>query len=255
MTPAVHVRAFGPGDGRPVLAVHGVGGHGGRWKRLAEEFLLGLKLVAPDLRGHGESTNLPPWTLEQHAADLLSVLDSQKVSGLAVVGHGFGAAAAIHLARLAPQRITRLVLLDPAIGLEPQDALNRMPPWPQVFNTIEQAGEWLRGQWPEVSLRDVAEELETNFYQTSGRWMPRYSYAATTTAWSEMCRAAQLPPPDTPTLVVTAARSGNVRTQFLQACRVTMQKQVDIVELDCGPMMYYERPVETADLIADFVGR
>jgi hypothetical protein len=30
---------------------------------------------------------------------------------------------------------------------------------------------------------------------------------------------------------------------------------VDVVELDSGPMVYFERPVETADLIADFVGR
>jgi lipase len=249
------VRTFGPADGRPVLALHGVGGHGGRWKRLTEEFLLDYQVIAPDLRGHGESTNLPPWTLEQHAADLLSVLDSLEVTGLPVVGHGFGGAAAIHLARLAPQRITKLVLLDPAIGLDPQYVMNRMSPWPQVFGSIEQAGEWQRGEWPGVSLRDVAEELEANFFQSGGRWMPRFSYAAVTTAWSEMCRAAQLPPPRTPTLLVTAAQSKIVRPAFIQACKVTMREQIDVVELDSGPMVYYERPVETADLIADFVGR
>lgn len=235
--------------------MHGVGGHGGRWKRLGEEFLSGFRLVAPDLRGHGESTDLPPWTLEQHAADLLSVLDSLTVTGLAVVGHGLGAAAAIHLARLAPQRVTKLMLLDPAIGLDPVFVRDTMPPWPQVFPSIEQAGVWQREQWPGVSLRDVEEELAGNFIQTSGRWLPKASYPATTTAWSEMSRAAQLPPPTTPTLLVKAARSQFVRPAFIQACKVTMQDMIDIVELDCGPMVSLERPEETAELITQFVGR
>jgi lipase len=249
------VRAFGPDDGRPVLALHGISGHGGRWKRLAEEFLLGYQVIAPDLRGHGDSTTLPPWTLEQHAADLLSVLDSLEVSGLPVVGHGFGGAAAIHLARLAPQRVTRLVLLDPAIGLEPRFAMDTMEPWPQVFSSIEQAGIWQRKEWPNVSLRDVEEELAENFVQTGNSWMPRASYTAVTTAWSEMCRAAQLPPPTTPTLLVTASQTQMVRPAFIQACRVTMQNHLELTELDCGSMMYLERPVETAELITGFIGR
>jgi lipase len=255
VTPALHVRTFGPADGRPILALHGISGHGGRWQRLAEEFLLGYRIIAPDLRGHGESTTLPPWTFEQHAADLLSVLDGLSVTGLPVVGHGFGGAVAIHLARLAPQRITKLVLLDPSIGLEPKFAVETMEPWPQVFPSLEQAGIWQRKEWPEVSLRDVEEELGENYVQVGGSWMPKFSYAAVTTGWSEMCRAAQLPPPGTPTLVVTASRTGMVRPAFLHACRVTLGSQLEVVELDCGGMMYYERPVETAELITGFVGR
>jgi lipase len=256
VTSALSVSEFGPEDGRPVLALHGIGGHGGRWRRLAEEYLLGYRLIAPDLRGHGESSKLPPWTLEQHAADLLSVMDSLDYSGLPVIGHGFGGAAAIHLARLAPQRVTKLILLDPAIGLDPQVAMDTMAPWPQVFQSLEQAGAWQRTEWPGVSLRDVEEELAENFAQVGGsQWMPKYSYATVTTGWSEMCRAAQLPPPGTRTLLVPAAQSQNVRPAFIRACQITMQEQLEAVELDCGPMMHFERPEETAELIMDFLGR
>jgi lipase len=255
VAPALHVREFGPADGLPVLALHGLGGHGSRWRRLSEEYLPCYHLIAPDLRGHGRSLALPPWTLEQHAADLLSVLDDLKVSGLPVVGHGFGGAAAIYLARLAPQRVTKLVLLDPAIGLDPQFAMDAMAPWPQVFPSIEQAGTWQRTEWPGVSLRDVEEELAENFGQVGDRWMPKYSHCAVTTAWSEMCRSAQLPPPATQTLLVTALRTRVVRPAFLQACRITMRERVDMVQLDCGAMMYFERPEETSELIMDFLGR
>jgi lipase len=255
VTPVLHVREYGPADGLPILAVHGLTGHGARWQRLANEHLPGYHVIAPDLRGHGESTDYPPWTLEQHAADLLSVLDNLKVSGLPVVGHAFGGAAAIHLARLAPQRVTRLILLDPSIGLEPEFAMNTMAPWPLVFQSLEQAGAWQRTEWAGISLRDVEEELRANYEQVGNQWIPRYSYPAVTTAWSEMCRAAQLPPPTTRTLLVPSKRTRMVRPAFVQACLVTMQDQVEITELDSGPMMYLEQPVETADLIRDFLGR
>ncbi|MFC0114228.1 alpha/beta fold hydrolase [Kibdelosporangium aridum] len=252
----LHVHQFGPDDGVPVLMVHGVTGHGGRWKRLAEEFLYGFRVIAPDLRGHGQSPHLPPWTLEQHAADLLSVLDSLAVTGLPVIGHSFGGAAAIHLARLAPQRVTKLVLLDPAIGLDPQFVMDTMPMWPQVFQSIEEAGEWQRNEWAGISLRDVEEELRENFVQTSdGRWMPRSNYSAVTTAWSEMSRAAQLPPPTTHTLLVSAKRSPFVRPAFVNACKMTMQANLEVTEFDSGHMLQFEHPVETAELIMDFLGR
>ncbi|MBP2320675.1 lipase [Kibdelosporangium banguiense] len=253
MSPVLNVHEFGPADGAPVLMLHGITGHGARFKRLAEEHLYDYHVIAPDLRGHGMSTNLPPWTLEQHAADLLTVLDSLKVTGLPVVGHCFGGAAAIHLARLAPQRVTKLILLDPSIGLDPKFALETMAPWPHVFPTIEKAGEWQRNEWAGISLRDVEEELHENFMQISGRWLPKYSHSAVCTAWSEMCRAAQLPPPATRTLLVCAPKAGIVRPAFVQACQVTMRENLDLAEMDCGHMMYLERPAETADLIAGFI--
>ena len=45
---------FGPDDGPPVLALHGVTGHSRRWRVLAEQ-LPELRFVAVDLRGHGHS--------------------------------------------------------------------------------------------------------------------------------------------------------------------------------------------------------
>lgn len=249
----MNVHEFGPPDGLPVLMVHGITGHGARWRRFAEEQLYGCRIIAPDLRGHGDSIHLPPWTLEQHAADLLSVLDSLKVTGLPVIGHSFGGAAAIHLARLAPQRVTRLVLLDPAIGLDPHFALSAMAPWPHVFPTMEKAGEWQRNEWAGISLRDVEEELSANFTQIANRYMPKYHHPAVCTAWSEMCRAAALPPPGTRTLLVHCPRSGFVRQPFVEACQITMRDSIRVVELDCGHMMYLERPDETGDLIADFL--
>jgi pimeloyl-ACP methyl ester carboxylesterase len=118
----LHVSELGTPDGHPVLALHGVTGHGERWRALADA-LPGIRLLAVDLRGHGYSTWLPPWRLEQHVADALAVLDERGLDRVDVFGHSFGGAIAVRLGRAAPERVHRLVLLDPAHGLDATDML------------------------------------------------------------------------------------------------------------------------------------
>ena len=96
-----------------MLVLHGVTGHAARWHVLAEA-LPELRMIAVDLRGHGRSPWTPPWNLEQHVADVLAVLDDLDLARVTVVGHSFGGAIAVHLARTAPERVDGLVLLDPA---------------------------------------------------------------------------------------------------------------------------------------------
>ena len=103
----------------PVLAIHGVQGHGRRFRRLAEEALPEWSIVAPDLRGHGDSTWDPPWDAATHVDDLLATLDAEGVDRFDVIGHSFGGLLAMWLAAAAPDRVRRLLLLDPAVGLAP----------------------------------------------------------------------------------------------------------------------------------------
>ena len=81
-----------------MLALHGVTGHGGRFRRLAERGLPERRWLAPDLRGHGRSTWDPPWNAEQHVADLLETMDAEGVERCDVLGHSFGGLLATHLA-------------------------------------------------------------------------------------------------------------------------------------------------------------
>ena len=59
----------------------------------------------------------PPWTLEQHAADVLATMDDLGIERAAVMGQSMGAVVAVYLSRQAPQRVDRLILLDPAMGV------------------------------------------------------------------------------------------------------------------------------------------
>lgn len=254
--PPLHVHEFGSAKGYPILALHGVAGHGARWRSIAEKQLSDFRVIAPDLRGHGRSEPLPPWTLEQHAADLLAVIDEYSLAALAVVGHSFGAAVALHLARLAPQRVSRLILLDPVVGIDPAIALQHADTDHRVFADRAEAGAAQRADWPSASEEAIAAELDAHLVQLPGGGLRfRYRAAAVATAWSEMSRAAVLPNAGTPTLLVPALRESYVRPEFVRACEVVLGDDFEVFGLNSGHMLYLERQADTAELIVEFIRR
>jgi lipase len=249
----LHVHDFGPPDGVPLLAVHGLTGHGGRWRRLANTRLPGFRVIAPDLRGHGRSTPLPPWTLEQHAADLLAVIDTYGLDAVPVLAHSFGAAVALHLLRLAPGRISQLLLLDPSVGLDPAMALEQSGYPARVFSDPRQAWEAQRYDWPFASDEAVTDEVGEHLERTETGWRFRYLPAAVTTAWSEMARTPVLPGPGTPTLVVRALRAPFVPQAFVNGCQLALGPEFELLNWDCGHVIYVECPDETGALVTRFV--
>jgi 3-oxoadipate enol-lactonase len=69
------------------------------------------RVVVPDLRGHGQSRDLPPpYTVAQLAADLSHLLDDLGVASAAILGYSQGGAIAQQLALAHPQQCDRLVL-------------------------------------------------------------------------------------------------------------------------------------------------
>jgi pimeloyl-ACP methyl ester carboxylesterase len=106
------VGIWGPDDGAPVLAVHGVTASHLSWPFVAAH-LAGIRLIAPDLRGRGCSNGLPgPWGMPQHADDLAAVLDALNIDRAVVLGHSMGAFVSLVLANRHPDRVVSLVLVD-----------------------------------------------------------------------------------------------------------------------------------------------
>jgi len=113
----LHLNRFGPSGPAQVLLIHGLTGHGWRWHTLANEHLAEVRVLAPDLIGHGRSSWEAPWTIDANVAALASLIEAEASGPVVVVGHSFGGATALHLAAACPDLVSGLVLLDPAIGL------------------------------------------------------------------------------------------------------------------------------------------
>jgi lipase len=248
----LRVYEFGPENGRPLVALHGLKGYGGRWREIAG-LLPEFRVYAPDLRGHGRSPFEPPWSLTQHAVDLEAVLDSFGLDRADVVGHSFGGAVALGLALVAPDRVRRLVLLDPSIGVPPSVALtNAMREFDvPSFASPDEAAAVRAQQWPVQAHHRLPREVEEHLAQDAdGRWRWRYNAAMAVAAFSDMARDL-MPGPGTPTLVVRATR-GAIPPEQIERWRLASRGALTVEELHCGHQVYLEQPKETADLIRRF---
>ncbi len=80
---------------------------------LSQEF----RVIAPDLRGRGLSDHPASYSLAEHAADVLGLLDGLGLAQVVLGGHSFGGLLTLYLAAQAPQRFTQLIVLDAALEL------------------------------------------------------------------------------------------------------------------------------------------
>lgn len=253
-----YVRHYGAADGPALLALHGIKGHGARWRRIAETSLRDFSVIAPDLRGHGRSDHAPPWNTEGHVADMLAVLDARHLDRVDLLAHSYGGLIALRLAHAAPERVGRIVLLDPSVGLpaaEMHDMARRaLGSGSGSFSDPEQARAERRSAWPAASAAAVEEEVAEHLVRGSdGRWHWRFEPAAVVTACSEMAGPPVTPPAAVPTLLVTARRSGFVSQEYVRACRATLGERLTVAELDAGHMLYLECPEETGELTRRFL--
>jgi pimeloyl-ACP methyl ester carboxylesterase len=100
------------GDTEPVLAVHGVSSNRRLWNWLRAE-APELSLVAPDLRGRGDSLAVGgPSSVARHAEDLVAVLDALGLDRVTVCGMSMGGFVAVALATAHPERVRDVVLVD-----------------------------------------------------------------------------------------------------------------------------------------------
>jgi pimeloyl-ACP methyl ester carboxylesterase len=130
----------------PVLAIHGISSQRKLWSwlRAADPR---LSLIAPDLRGRGDSVGVAgPSSIGRHAADMVAVLDHLGLDAAHVCGMSMGGFVAVELAATHPDRVTSLILIDGGFpmaappGLTPEalpavfkDRLARLDrEWPSV---------------------------------------------------------------------------------------------------------------------------
>ena len=98
------------GAGPPLLLLHGFTGSGDDWNHVFADPIAGYRVIAPDLRGHGRSTNPSgSFRFADVARDLLALMDTLGIDRVKAIGVSAGANTLLHMASQQPTRVEAMV--------------------------------------------------------------------------------------------------------------------------------------------------
>ena len=242
---------------RPALVcLHGVTSHGRHFARLAERLSDRFHVVALDLRGHGGSPWEPPWNLEQHVADVLVAAPEEPAAWL---GHSFGGRVAYEAAAAAPDRVARLVLLDPAIRIPPHVGIAAAENARRDRSYVS-FDEGIDRRYEESVLTTaprglVEEELAAHLLaDDDGRFRYRYCQSAVVAAYGEMTRE---PPPfervRVPTLLVLGETSYIPYDDLLGGHEAALGDLLEVERIAAGHTVLWDALDDTVGAVERFL--
>jgi pimeloyl-ACP methyl ester carboxylesterase len=97
----------------PLLFVHGFACSHADWNHQIDVLQDKHEVVACDLRGHGQTPARPhECSIEHYGGDVAALVGNLNLSGVVLVGHSMGCRVVLEAARLDPDRIAGIVLVD-----------------------------------------------------------------------------------------------------------------------------------------------
>jgi non-heme chloroperoxidase len=111
----LHCATQGPTTGPAVIMLHGFSDSWFSFSRVLPLMPADMRVVVPDLRGHGDSERpADGYRLADFADDVIQLMDAMQIARAVVVGHSMGSFVARKIYELAPHRVSRLVLVGAA---------------------------------------------------------------------------------------------------------------------------------------------
>jgi esterase len=177
----LNVEVDGPGDGSPVVFLHGVSGSGRTFEWLGPHLAHRHGVMRLDLRGHGRSEHAPgTYVLDHYGQDVVAVLRQLVGRPAVLVGHSLGGVTAWWVAQRHPELVAAAFLEDPPLYMGEPAEHERNGAVP-VFRVIrEAAARWqAEGTTPDaVAAQLAATPFGPDPARTSGELMTPDALAA-----------------------------------------------------------------------------
>jgi pimeloyl-ACP methyl ester carboxylesterase len=170
----LHYVDWGNADKPPLLLIHGGRDHCRNWDWTAEALREHWHIIAPDLRGHGDSQWSPDgsYTMAGYIYDLAQLVHQQRLAPVTIIAHSLGGNIALRYSGIYPESVTRLVAIE---GLGPTRMLaelagktidKRMDEWiqeqralagrlPRRYGSIEDAFRRMQEENPHLSAEQA----------------------------------------------------------------------------------------------------
>ena len=133
------------GSGEPLLLLHAGTQSGEMWQPFESALGARYRLIIPDLRGHGRSTNPEgPLTTARFADDVVALLDQLGIRRCRAIGASAGGMTLLHLATTHPERLEAMVVVG--VGTDLPAACRAILAPTSVDGLSEQAWQRLRAR-------------------------------------------------------------------------------------------------------------
>lgn len=264
----------------PLVLMHGWPESSYSWKGVAEHLHKDFQIIAPDLRGLGDSErtlDAAAYSKQEMGKDLLALLDTLGVERCFLVGHDWGGAVAQEAALAAPEYFEKLILIN--IHVLPNargnakaqaEMRNRPAPlWYQFFqNAYDDQGQglaeamipgnervwlghflraWSSAGYPADSLEEHTRCYEIEHTATTGANMYR-CYKQDMARWAELAgRKFAMPG-----LYIHGYKDPVIIPEYTEYLDDVFD-DIRIARVEAAHFVQEEKPVEVAELIRDFI--
>ena len=127
----LHYSDWGNDGAPPLLLIHGGRDHSRSWDVVARALQPHYHIIAPDLRGHGDSdwTKGGSYALTEYVYDMLRLMQAASIETATVIGHSMGGMVSLITAGSFPERVSSLVVLD---GVTVSPYAQKAPPHERI---------------------------------------------------------------------------------------------------------------------------
>ncbi|MEM6707827.1 MAG: alpha/beta hydrolase [Pseudomonadota bacterium] len=171
----LHYVDWGNRDAPPMLLVHGGRDHCRNWDWVAQHFRKDYHIIAPDLRGHGDSQWMIGGSYNQidYVYDIAQLLHQTQMTPVTILAHSLGGSIALTYTGLYPENVKKIVAIE---GMGPPPAMikerfnvptqKRLRGWinelrkisgriPRRYDSIEEAFQRMQGENPHLNAEQA----------------------------------------------------------------------------------------------------
>lgn len=256
----LHFLEWGTHTERPVLLLHGGSAHAHWWTFVVPALADRHRVLAVDLRGHGDSAwaDPPDYSIATHAADIVALAAALDLEQLCLVGHSLGGLVAIASADGLASRLAALAVIDTAgrLGARSLRYLNALSHWPHPTYTSRAEGVRRFRLLPSAHAAGTAvrEHVAAHALRATGdgTWTLKFDRRALALG-QPIDLIPQLKAIDVPTLIVRGALSPHISPGMLGELHALLHRGSIVEIADAHHHVMLDAPEELGRVLADFL--
>lgn len=243
------------GRNTALVLLHGYCGSSAYWEKIVDELAASIRIIAPDARGHGNSSapEDETYTMELFAEDLAGLLDSLGIERAIVLGHSLGGYITLAFAERYPERLAAFGLIHSTPLPDGETAKENRD---KAVKTIESEGvsAFVDGLIPKLFAQDRLDDMKPELHRCIAIGYATSKHGAMATARGMRARPdrrAVIKETLLPVLLVAGAQDGLIPAANTFVAIGTETRKVELEQ--AGHMSMQECSVQLAEELASFV--